>query len=381
VSDTTGARAWRVELRAPEAGRLVVALSGNWRMRDRLPEGTVILADVGQAEQPERVAFDTSRVIAWDSGLVCFVTDVLQQIQPRGIAVDPAGLPDGVRRLLRLASAVPEKRTRGAADPMPWLARLGTALLVARDETLAMATFLGEALLAFWALARGRARFRRSDLVAIVQDCGVGALPIVGLISFLVGLILAFLGAVQLRQFGAQIYVANLVGLAMLREIGAMMTAIVMAGRTGAAFAAQLGTMQVNEEIDAMITMGLSPMEFLVLPRMLALIAMMPLLTVYSDLLGIMAGALVGVTMLDVSATQYVEQLKIGVGPADFAMGLVKASVCGVLIAIAGCLRGMEAQRSAAAVGRAATSAVVTSIVLIIVAEAVLTVIFHGLGY
>jgi len=206
-------------------------------------------------------------------------------------------------------------------------------------------------------------------------------LPIVSLISFLVGVILAYVGALQLRQFGAQAYVADLVGVAMTREMGAMMAAIIMAGRTGAAFAAQLGTMQVNEEIDALATMGIPAMDFLVLPRMLALALMMPLLGVYADLLGVLGGAVVGIGMLDLGSAEYYYRTIQAIGLDDFAAGIVKASVFGVLVAIAGCLRGMQCGRSSAAVGAAATSAVVTGIVFIIVSDAVMTVIFERLGF
>jgi phospholipid/cholesterol/gamma-HCH transport system permease protein len=202
----------------------------------------------------------------------------------------------------------------------------------------------------------------------------------VSLISFLVGLILAFMGAVQLRQFGAQIYVADLVGLGMAREMGAMMTGIIMAGRTGAAFAARLGTMTVNQEIDALTTMGLPPMEFLVLPRILALVLMTPLLCVYAVLLGMLGGALVGVWMLDLGFMQYYQQTLYALRLMDFVAGLIKGGVFGVLVALAGCLRGMQCGRSASAVGEAATSAVVTGIVWIIVSEAILTVIYDVLG-
>ena len=171
-----------------------------------------------------------------------------------------------------------------------------------------MLGFIGEAVFALGAFLRGRARFRRVEFLMLLQECGAQALPIVTLICFLVGAILAFIGAVQLAMFGAQIYVANLVGMAMVLEMGAMMTAIIMAGRTGAAFAAQLGTMTVNEEIDALTTLGLSPMEFLVVPRMLALVTMMPLLTLYGDLLGILGGALIGVTVLEISPVEYFNQ-------------------------------------------------------------------------
>ncbi|MEE9146976.1 MAG: ABC transporter permease, partial [Candidatus Tectomicrobia bacterium] len=226
----------------------------------------------------------------------------------------------------------------------------------------------------------GRARFRRSDLALILQETGSQALPIVSLISFLVGLILAFMGAVQLQQFGAQIYVADLVGLGMAREMAAIMTGIIMSGRTGAAFAAQLGTMQVNEEIDALTTMGISPMEFLVLPRILALALMMPLLCVYAILLGCLGGVVVATGMLDLSLTEYLNETVQAVGVTDIAVGVFKGAVFGVVVAIAGCLRGMQCGRSAQAVGTAATSAVVMGIVLIIVLDGIFAVITQTLG-
>jgi phospholipid/cholesterol/gamma-HCH transport system permease protein len=192
--------------------------------------------------------------------------------------------------------------------------------------------------------------------------------------------ILAFLGSIQLVQFGAQIYVADLVGIGMARDMAAMMVGIILAGRTGAAFAAQLGTMQVNEEIDALSTLGLSPMEFLVLPRVLALVVMTPLLCLYANFMGIMGGAAVGVTFLDLPAVTYLQETELAVRPTDFTTGLIKGAVYGVVVAIAGCLRGMQCGRSSAAVGEATTSAVVTSIVFIVLSMAVLTVIYDALG-
>jgi phospholipid/cholesterol/gamma-HCH transport system permease protein len=214
----------------------------------------------------------------------------------------------------------------------------------------------------------------------LIQECGAQALPIVTLISFLVGVILAFVGAIQLAQFGAQIYVADLVGIAMVRDMGAMMTGIIMAGRTGAAFAAQLGTMKVTQEIDAFTTMGFSALEFLVLPRMIALILMMPLLCVYSDLVGILGGAAVGIGMLDLSATTYFRETMHAINLTDFFGGVFKSAVYGVLIAISGCLRGLECGSSSSAVGDAATSAVVTGIVFIIATCGIFSVIFYALG-
>ena len=295
--------------------------------------------------------------------------------------VDATGLPDGVRRLLNLAAAVPEREgARREAERDPLLTRIGASALNTGASALNLITFIGEAFAALLKFLGGKARFRRSDLGLLLQDCGANALPIVTLISLLVGLILAFVGAVQLMMFGAQIFVADLVGIAMLRVMGAVMVGIIMAGRTGAAFAAQLGTMQVNEEIDALQTLGIDPMEFLVLPRMIALIIMMPLLCVYANLMGILGGMIVGVGMLDISMLQYYQQTRAALNLNHFWIGLFQAGVFGVLVALAGCLRGIQCGRSASAVGEAATSAVVTGIVSIVVATAVITVICNILG-
>ncbi|MBF0232207.1 MAG: ABC transporter permease [Desulfamplus sp.] len=214
----------------------------------------------------------------------------------------------------------------------------------------------------------------------IIRECSIDALPIVSLISCLVGLILAFVGAVQLVMFGAQIYVASLVGIAMIRVMGAVMAGVIMAGRTGAAFAAQLGTMEVNEEIDALKTLGISPVEFLVMPRVLALSIMMPLLCLYADLMGILGGLIVGVFMLDLNVIEYYNMTRDSVSLNSFWIGIFQSFVFGILVALSGCLRGMQCKRSASAVGEAATSAVVTGIVSIVIATAVITVLCNVIG-
>jgi phospholipid/cholesterol/gamma-HCH transport system permease protein len=247
-------------------------------------------------------------------------------------------------------------------------------------STMEMVSFIGEATVTFAKFLVGKATFRRVDLFLLLQECGAQALPVVSLISMLLGLILAFVGAIQLKMFGAQIFVADVVAIGMVRVLGAIMTGIIMAGRTGAAFAAQIGTMEVNEEIDALKTLGISPMEFLVLPRMIALIIMMPLLCVYSDLLGILGGLIVGVGMLDLGLTEYMNRTREALNLTTFGIGLFHSAVFGVLVALSGCLRGMQCERSASAVGYAATSAVVTSIVAIIVATAIITFVCQVLG-
>ena len=365
----------------PDFATLQLDLAGDWILRGGLPSASDLTKGLDSNSAIRRVAFQTSRLGEWNSGLIAFLVSVRTVCNARKLEFDSHGLPEGARRLVELATAVPERQgARRSAARSDFLTLVGAetqALWKSLGETLG---FFGETVLTFARLPIGRVRFRRSDLMQIIYDSGAAALPIVTLISFLVGLILAFVGAVQLKQFGAQIYVADLVGIAMAREMGALMTAIIMSGRTGAAFAAQLGTMQVNEEIDALSTFGLSPMEFLVLPRMLALSLMMPLLCIYGDLLGIFGGAVVGVGMLDLTVTEYVHETLAGVSIMDFGVGIVKSAVFGVLVAVSGCLRGMQCGRSASAVGMAATSAVVTGIVFIIVTDGIFAVLTDALG-
>ncbi len=372
---------WSWSLDPAADGSLVLRLSGSWRLQDHLPSAVEVETKIGAKSSARRLAFDTREVTAWDTGLLVFVLKVIEAGTSRGITADRAGLPDGARKLLDLAAAVPERDTKRDGAAQPLLARIGSAAADAVAGAREMVTFVGEASLALARASVGRARYRRVDLMLNIQEAGVSALGIVSLISFLIGLILAFVGAIQLRQFGAQIYIADLVGIGMAREMGAMMAAIIMAGRTGAAYAAQLGTMRVNEEIDALSTMGISPFEFLVLPRMLGLILMMPLLTVYANLVGIAGGAVVGVGMLKVGLIPYWNETWLAVSLADFSAGMIKSVVFGVLISIAGCLRGMQCGRSSAAVGLAATSAVVTGIVFIVVSDAILTVVYDVIGF
>ncbi len=361
----------------PAVDTLFVQLSGNWMLQSKVPTAAELQRQLEAETGVRRLVVEARELTGWDSGLVTFLRNVAGVCAQRQIAFHRDGLPEGVRRLLDLAAAVPERQgARRQATRDPILARTGKATIATIASAGAMLGFIGEAFLAFLKLLRGQARFRRVDLALLIQECGAQALPIVTLISFLVGAILAFIGAVQLQQFGAQIYVANLVGLAMALEMGAMMTAIIMAGRTGAAFAAQLGTMQVNQEIDALTTLGVSPMEFLVVPRMLALVLMVPLLTIYADLMGMLGGAAIAATTLDVSLPVYFRQLQEALTLKAFAQGLIKSAVYGAIVALSGCLRGMQSGRSAAAVGEAATSAVVTGIVGIIVSSAILTVIY-----
>jgi phospholipid/cholesterol/gamma-HCH transport system permease protein len=337
--------------------------------------------ELERSPRPAHVGFEVQNLSHWDSSILTFLTNISELCRQHGIVMDRAGLPAGVRRLLELAEAVPEKTgARKEEITAPFLERVGKSAIGAGESLGEMLKFLGEMSIAFVGLFRLKARFRAVDLILLIQQCGAQALPIVTLISFLVGVILAFVGAVQLKQFGAQIYVADLVGIGMVHDMAAMMTGIIMAGRTGAAFAAQLGTMKVTQELDAFTTMGFSPLEFLVLPRVIALILMMPLLCLYSDFVGVLGGAAIGVGMLDLSWTTYFRETMNAISLSDVFGGVFKSTVYGVLIALAGCLRGIQCGSSSSAVGDAATSAVVTGIVAIVVACGVFAVVFYVVG-
>jgi phospholipid/cholesterol/gamma-HCH transport system permease protein len=360
---------------------LMVVLAGPWMLEGARPSVDEVLMRIESAPALRKITFDAKQIAEWDSGLLTFIKRLRKYCEGKNIVLDSSGLPQGVRQLLALAAAVPEKKdARKDEKKMPFLAVVGNEVVDFFQSTGKMLEFIGYASVALVRLIRGQALFRRTDLLLILETCGGQALPIVSLISFLVGLILAFVGAIQLQMFGAEIYVADLVGIAMVRLMAAIMTGIVMAGRTGGAFAAQLGTMQVNQEIDALKTMGISPMEFLVLPRMLAVALMMPLLCLYANIMGILGGMVVGVGMLDIGFIQYYHETAIAVRLWDLGIGIFSGIIFGIIVALAGCMRGMECGRSASAVGDAATSAVVTAIVGIIVSTAMITVICNMLG-
>ena len=371
----------QVTLVRHDGSDMVLEFTGTWVHGAKIQPAGQVLKALGTAPKPHRIILQSRNLGAWDSRLPTYLIKILDYCQQQGIEADSSGLPDGVQGLLRLARAVPERAgARRSVQPTQTLAEIGKAVLNGLKDAKGLVGFIGEVILAGGALLRRRARFRWVDLLLCIQESGPGALAIVTLISLLVGLILAFVGAVQLAMFGAQIYIADLVGLGTVREMGALMTAVIMAGRTGAAYAAQLGTMNVNSEIDALKTMGISPMEFLVLPRMLALIVMMPLLGLYADFMGMLGGALVTVSAFDVSLVQYYNETRRSVHLPDFGIGIAKCLVFAALIATAGCMRGMQCGRSASAVGDAATAAVVNSIVYIVVADSLITLICNRLG-
>lgn len=421
-------------------------LGGDWRITGRLPAWPLLAKQVpagggagggGRVTTSGRVtggggvtgggitalAFDMSRVGAWDTSLVLFVNAARRWCAERGVRFGASGLSPAVLALLgdmakagapdaaagaaastaanaASAASVSSIDAAAAATAASTTAAASTASTAAaagqrRDlpATVGLATlhlidlsgqicrFLVECARSVLRLAAHPGGFRWRDCVFEMQQCGAMGLPIVGLISFLTGVILAYVASTILRQYGADIFVADFVSLVMVREMGAMMTGVVLAGRTGAAFAAQIANMKAGEEIDALMTLGVRPVDFLVIPRILALGVMMPLLALYSNALGILGGMVIAMMVLDIPAAAYWVKMLATIDLSDIGTGLLKAAVFGVIVGMAGCLRGLQARRDAAGVGQAATSAVVTAILFIIISDAIFAVLFNFLNW
>lgn len=380
--DRSGHSVTPAELKVEEgSGGLSVSFAGDWLLRNSLPSVGDTLTRIGQLQSGTPVSFDAGAIGEWDTGLLTQLVAIRHAAEAQGLELDLSGLPEGAQRLMSLAFAVKEPEgARRKVRHKSVAESVGDKVYEEIGDARQLFAFMGELVYSFGRLFRGKATYLRSDLMQHIQEAGVEALPIVSIISFLIGMIFAFVGIMQLAEFGAGIYTADLVAVAMVREMSPIMTAIIMAGRTGAAYAASIGTMKVNEEVDALSTLGMNPIDFLVTPRVIALIVMMPMLTLYSGLMGILGGTAVSLVMLDVSLLQYTAQTVAAVDLSTLFGGLFKSVVYGSLVALAGCQQGMACGSSAMAVGQSTTRAVVMGIVLIVVSASVLTIIFINLG-
>jgi phospholipid/cholesterol/gamma-HCH transport system permease protein len=348
-------------------GKTVLVISGNWKLGDtrQHPDGE----EMGWPD-----SFNTEGLGSFDSTLPAYLLRILREAEIEDPPLD--GLREDLRGLMELALKVPERDDAKSRDEgLHAIAKLGIRSSKAWLSLISFLEFTGDTVLATLRFFTGRAGFRARDFWVAVQECGVSALPIVALISFLIGMILAFVGNVQLAAFGASLYIADLVGIAMVREMGVMMTAIIMSGRTGASFAAHIGSMNANQEIDALKTFGFNPFDFLVLPRLFALVLMMPILTIYANVIGILGGMLVGAGV-GIPPKLFLTEMLTIVDLTQGSLGVIKSVFFGVAIAIAGCYHGMKSGNSSAAVGEATTRAVVTSITVIIILDSVFAVIF-----
>ncbi len=359
---------------------LLVTFSGAWNITNSLPDVTPLFSAM-QEPQYKRILFQEKDLLAWDSSLLALLVRIVKHGEDCKLTVDTSSLSQGLQKLLEMAFRVQMQQDMAleTSDESLWQ-RIKNSKREMAESYNAFLEFFGEITLGLGRLLRGKADMRGQDVWAAIEECGARSLPIVSITSLLFGLILAFVGAIQLTQFGAQRFVAPLVGIGMLRVMGAVMVGIVMSGRIGAAYAALIGTMQVNEEVDALKTFGFSAVDFLVLPRIFALVCMAPLLTLYADFMGMLGGFLVGVFMLDLSPQEYISATLAYVPIKHLFIGLVYGTVFGAIIAIAGCYQGIRCGRSAEAVGQATTAAVVNSIVGIIVATAIITIVCNRLA-
>ncbi|OIR04352.1 putative phospholipid ABC transporter permease protein MlaE [mine drainage metagenome] len=374
MSGPTTSRSASATLR-PLGDRLELALGGEWRITGDVPRWT----PPDSAGKPAALSCRVDEGLFWDSSLVFYLSTARAWCTANQVAFETAGLPANLLTLLGQLDSAGPAPTKERGVGILSLVGLGAQDLGAQFTGLAH--FVGECSISAVRLVRNPRLFRWKDCLDEMQQCGAMALPIVSLVSFLVGVTLAYTAAIILRLFGGDIWVADLIGLSVTREMGAVMTGVVLAGRTGAAYAAHLGNMKANEEIDALSTLGVEPVDFLVVPRMVALALMTPLLALYANLLGILGGMIIALGILSIPPTAYWVELVSIVDLSDVTTGLIKASVFGLIIGMSGCLRGLQADRSAAGVGRAATSAVVTAIILMVIADALFAVIFNIVGW
>lgn len=323
---------------------------------------------------------DCTGLQKWDSTLVVIICELIKEAKKKSVTFQMTGFPDSLKRLVDLAFSVNRNPPPHGDISLPWLEGLGSWGVSRWHAFCKGIEFIKQTFASLGRMFIGKAVFRRVDFLFALEDCSYKAIAIVSVVSFMVGLILAFVGAIQLRIFGVEIYVASLVAIGMTRIMGAIMTGIIMSGRTGASYAATIGTMQVNEEIDALRTMGIPVTDFLVLPRISSLIITMPILTMLSDFMGVLGGAAVGVFMLDISVEEYWKYTYAALKIHNFLVGLFHGFIYGFVIAICGCYYGVNCGRNADSVGVATTKAVVSSIVWMILVTGLMTVIFEEMG-
>jgi len=363
-----------------------VTLSGAWTAQRLTAVQAMRPAEATSRNSPTAPASITvqaSDICALDSAGAWVLNRMLTGFQAGGARVSLQGLRPDLQRLLDVVSQHLEEQAKAPVEPVAvpttMLERVGHLAADAADQAGALLAFVGQSAIAFLACVAHPGRMRWRPVLFNIRSAGFDALPIVGLLAFLLGIVVAYQGAAQLRQYGANIFVADLVGLSMLREFAPLITAIIIAGRSGSAYAAQIGTMSVTEEIDAMQTLGIAPLELLVIPKILALMVAMPLLTAFADVLGVFGGMIMARTQLDVSFNEFLDRFVKAVSPTAYLIGICKAPVFAVIIAVVGCFQGFRTKGGADAVGRQTTRSVVQSIFLVIVADALFSIAFSAL--
>jgi len=362
-------------------GILVVSCGGAWTARGLGKLSRTVTRLRAGSETTARI--DLSDVTLLDTAGACLLERLQANLAAGGVSVELIGASEVARHLI--ATVQQHRRHLDIEPPRAGgiyglVVDIGEATVGLLRTAAALIAFLGHTVVALTRALLNPGRLRFTALVSQMEQSGLKALPIVGLISFLVGVVLAFQGSDQLSRFGAQVFTINLVAVGVLREMGILLTAIIIAGRSGSAYTAQIGTMKVNEEIDALQTVGLDPMDVLVVPRVLGLVLVMPLLAFYADIMGLLGGSVMVMTTLDMSANQIFRLLGDAARFNDFAVGMIKAPIFAFIIAMVGCYEGFQVQRNAESVGNQTTRAVVESIFLVIVLDALFSVFFTSMG-
>jgi phospholipid/cholesterol/gamma-HCH transport system permease protein len=353
-----------------------IKLAGDLRMSD----AAAIWRDLRKqtADASGAVVFDLSDVSAADGGVMALIVELRYELSARGVEAELVGANERVETIVDLYAGHAGVTKRQKRKPEGFVAQIGRSTVEVKDELKDILDFLGSMVLAAFALLRRPRAGNWKDLAPLCEKAGANAVPIVVLINFLVGFVMAFQSARQLKMFGANIYVADLVGISLTRELAPLMTAIIVCGRSGAAFAAEIGSMKVNEEIDALRTLGLTPFGWLVVPRVFALVLVVPLLTIIADFVGVTGGLFVGIIDLDLTAQGYFTQTLTAVKAWDVVTGLMKSVVFAAAIALIACQQGFAATGGAEGVGKRTTSTVVTSLFAVVILDAVFTVIFRA---
>ena len=361
-----------------EAGARVFRLQGRIALGDA--DGLLVrMAEELAAGDPASVRIDLGGVSYMDGAGVLTLLRLEEAARKKGVPFALEAVPEAIQGVMGLIDRESLTRSPLHAETGPGgvLEELGSTSLRIWKDFVAMMAFLGDMVEQTLDLVRHPTALRWADVFFYMRRVGAEGLPIVGIISILIGLIIAFMSSLQLKQFGANVYVASLVAVAIVRELGPIMTAILVAGRSASAFAAEIGTMRVNDEVDALVTMGFDPVRFLVLPKLIATVIVLPLLTLYSDLFGILGGMIVGVTGLDLTVYTYLQASQRSITVFFLNASLVKAAFFAGIIAWIGCQRGFQVRGGVEEVGAATTSAVVTSVLLIVVVDSAFAVVLH----
>ncbi|MDR0742539.1 MAG: ABC transporter permease [Puniceicoccales bacterium] len=369
------------ELKVENESIAIISIAGTWSIYEKHPHAEKFIETILSKPSIQRVDLKFVNLKSWDSVLINFLVHILNFCESKNLTVNIDDVPIGIRKLIELSKTSPIRSesptSQKESTVLEFIGSVGLFLFFSLRIFLG---FIGKLWVEIISFIGGKVKIRSREFAIVLQEVGVKALPIVFLISFLVGLIIAFISILQLSQFGANIYVANLVGISMMREMGCIMTGIIMSGRTGAAFAATIGTMIVNDEVDALQTAGFSIINFLVLPRVIALTLMMPLLCIFSSFMGILGGLCAAISTTDLTIVRYCTQMANSIHLNDLFVGIIKSCFFGFLVAAIGCQKGLQCKRSAEDVGLITTTAVVTSITAIVIMDAIFAIVFSFLG-